>query len=95
MVMQGINGGDFARELVREPAYKSVDIGVHWPSLPFGDEQATIADPLAADPFAEEAKQASALLVDRYAARIADSDAARTGPQLRLHRGLRGDHRAR
>jgi hypothetical protein len=77
MVMQGSNGGDFARELVREPAYKSAAIGVHWPSLPFGDEQATTADPLAADPFAEEAKQASALLVDRYAARIAGSDAAR------------------
>ena len=74
VVSEGSNGGDFARELIRQPAYKSVAIGVHWPSLPFGDEGAT----MAADPFAEEAKQASALLVDRYAARIADSDAARS-----------------
>jgi hypothetical protein len=32
VVAQGSNGGDFARELVRQPAYKSVAITLHWPS---------------------------------------------------------------
>jgi hypothetical protein len=84
MVSEGSDGGDLALERGTQPAYKSVAVAVHWPSLPFGDERADAADPLAADSFAQEARQAPALLIDRYAARIADSDAARTALQAIL-----------
>src|SRR6266704_6898388 len=68
---------DRARELDRD--FKPVVVGVHWPSLPGGNEDGRAAllsnEP---DDFAAEAQMDSSQLVRQYAKRIADTDAARS-----------------
>jgi hypothetical protein len=55
------------------PGFRPLLIGLHWPSLPWGDEEmggaAVSFEPAAATPVAE--------WIDRYAQRIADTPAAR------------------
>jgi hypothetical protein len=65
-----------ARALV--PAFKSLAVGIHWPSLPWGDEQmqsALLSD--TEDVLASERTMDVDQLVDRYADRICDSPASR------------------
>jgi hypothetical protein len=60
--------------------FKPVIVGVHWPSLPWGNEavrSALLADN-EPDEFAAEAQLDAGELVRRYAERIADTDAARS-----------------
>jgi hypothetical protein len=66
-----------ARKL--DPTFKSLVIGIHWPSLPWGDERADAAvlgdfD----DELAHEDEMSVEDLVDRYADRITDTPSART-----------------
>jgi hypothetical protein len=69
------------RDLVRalDPGFKAVIVGVHWPSLPWGTEDAAAAllDDDEPGEFAAELQMSSAELVHRYAERIADTPAAR------------------
>jgi hypothetical protein len=60
------------------PDFKALVVGVHWPSLPWGDERidaAVLGD--ETDDLAVERDMAPDELVDRYAGRIADTPAAR------------------
>jgi len=68
---------DRARAL--DPKFKAVIVGAHWPSLPWGDEDAGAAllGDGEADEFAAEQQMSSGALVQRYAERIADTDATR------------------
>jgi hypothetical protein len=69
---------DHARARQARPGFKPHVVGVHWPSLPWGDE--SIGDATAFDVPADGAGAPAdpvAALVDDYAARIADTPAAR------------------
>jgi hypothetical protein len=68
---------DQARGL--DPDFKAIVVGVHWPSLPWGNEDvraALLSD--EPDEFDAEAQMDSGDLVRQYAKRIADTDAARS-----------------
>ena len=71
---------DSERARVVAPRFKPLVVGVHWPSLPWGDESsgAGLLDDGDADEFAAEQQLDTAELVQRYSERIADTDAART-----------------
>jgi hypothetical protein len=64
---------DIARMKTRRPGFRPALIGLHWPSEPFGDED--LASPGVA--FVAGGTPDAEALVDRYAARIADTPAAR------------------
>ena len=69
---------DLARARQARPGFKPHVVGVHWPSLPWGDE--SIGDATAFDVPGDGAAAPAdpvAALVDDYAARIADTPAAR------------------
>ena len=64
---------DLARMRAARPEFRPLLIGLHWPSLPFGDEDygaGSAAFDMRAVPRIEE-------LIERYAERIADTPAAR------------------
>lgn len=64
------------RQLV--PDFKALTIGIHWPSLPWGDdrlESAVLGEDL--DELAAEREMSASELVDRYAQRLADTPRAR------------------
>ena len=65
------------REQIRQarPGFRPLLIGFHWPSLPFGDEE--LAAPVSFGPADATDAPPIADLVERYAARIADTPAAR------------------
>src|SRR5579863_5444606 len=72
------------RELAhaRHPDFKAMAVCVHWPSLPWGVEDAGAAllggdDGDDGDEFAAEQDLSADQLVEMYAARIANTDAAR------------------
>ena len=71
---------DSERARVLDPRFKPLVVGVHWPSLPWGNESsgAGLLDDGDADEFAAEQQLDTAELVQRYSQRIADTDAART-----------------
>jgi hypothetical protein len=64
---------DIARMKERRPGFQPLLIGLHWPSLPFGDEEFGSA----AASFAASAATPVEELIDRYAERLADTPAAR------------------
>lgn len=66
-----------ARALV--PEFKALTIGIHWPSMPWGDENAgsAVLGDDGDDALAREREMPADALVDRYADRIADTPAAR------------------
>ncbi|OBJ70706.1 hypothetical protein [Mycobacterium sp. 1274756.6] len=67
-----------------DPQFKSLVIGIHWPSLPWGDERAETAVLGAGDDddeLAYECEMSAHDLVDRYAQRIVDTRAARSALQ--------------
>lgn len=64
---------DIARVRAERPDFQPLIIGFHWPSLPWGDEELGGAH-LAFDP---SSIPGQAELLDRYAERIADTQAAR------------------
>src|SRR5262245_17396807 len=64
---------DVARAAQVRPGFRPLLVGVHWPSLPWGDERLGAA----AVSFAPEAAEG----VDAYAARLADTPAARAALQ--------------
>jgi hypothetical protein len=72
----------------RGGAFRPLLIGLHWPSLPFGDEElggggaASFAAPAGAAPVEVEA------MVDDYAARIADTPAAREALRVIIERAI-------
>lgn len=70
---------DRNRARALDPAFKPVIVGVHWPSLPWGDEseEALLGD-TDQDEFAAEQQMDPPELVELYAKRIADTDMART-----------------
>jgi len=72
-------GSDRDRARALAPDFKAVIVGVHWPSLPWGNEDAGAAllGHDEADEFAGERQMAPGDLVQRYAGRIADTDEAR------------------
>jgi hypothetical protein len=69
---------DRARAL--DPDFNAVIVGVHWPSLPWGNEDAGAAllGDDETDEFAVEQQMDSSELVQRYAERIANTDTAKT-----------------
>jgi hypothetical protein len=71
---------DRDRARVIDPEFKAVIVGVHWPSLPWGTEDAAAALLADGEPgeFAAEQQMSADELVQRYAGRIADTPAART-----------------
>jgi len=71
---------DSDRARAVDPKFKAVTVGVHWPSLPWGNEDAgsALLGDDETDEFAAEQQMDSDELVQRYAERIADTDAART-----------------
>ncbi len=72
----------------RGGAFRPLLIGLHWPSLPFGDEElggggaASFAAPAEAATVEVEA------MVDAYAARIADTPAARAALRVIIERAI-------
>ena len=72
----------------RGGAFRPLLIGLHWPSLPFGDEElsgggaASFAAPAGAAAVEVEA------MVDAYAARIADTPAAREALRVIIERAI-------
>jgi hypothetical protein len=69
---------DFARAKQVRPGFKPHVVGIHWPSLPWGDE--SMGDATAFDVTGAGASGPAdpvAALVDDYATRIADTPAAR------------------
>jgi hypothetical protein len=60
-----------ARRIV--PGWRAVTVGVHWPSLPWGDESPGLLGADSGDDLAAESALPDATLVDRYAARIGDN----------------------
>jgi hypothetical protein len=70
---------DRSRARTLDPAFTAVIVGAHWPSLPWGEEDAGSA--LLGDDetgeFAAEQQMSSGELVQRYAERIADTDRAK------------------
>jgi hypothetical protein len=74
-----VQGGDRDRARALDPKFKAVIVGVHWPSLPWGNEDAGAAllGDDETDEFAAEQQMDSDELVQRYAGRIADTDAAK------------------
>jgi hypothetical protein len=71
--------GDRDRVRTLAPGFKALVVGVHWPSLPWGNEDAGAAllGEDEADEFTAEQHMGSGELVQRYAERIADTDTAR------------------
>lgn len=69
--------GDRARAVALDPGFRALTIGVHWPSLPWGDDRVGAALLGEEDEFAVEAAMPADDLVDRYADRIADTPPAR------------------
>lgn len=70
---------DRERARALDPEFKPVIVGAHWPSRPWGEEDAgaSLLGPEEADEFAAERQMSSAELIERYASRIADSGATR------------------
>ena len=64
---------DLAQAAARRPGFKPLLVGLHWPSLPFGDEDFGSANVS----FATVGGDTIEVLVDRCAKRIVDSPAAR------------------
>lgn len=72
-----------ARELVED--YRPLVVGVHWPSLPWGDEsldEDLLGPADATEPLAAEDAAGAERLVDLYAERIADTPAARAALEV-------------
>lgn len=71
--------GDRELARARDRGFKAMAVCVHWPSLPWGVEDASAAllGGGDGDEFAAERRLSTVELVDVYAARIADTDAAR------------------
>jgi hypothetical protein len=71
---------DSERARALAPGFKPLVVGVHWPSLPWGDESsgAGLLSDGDADEFAAEQELGTAELVQLYSERVADTDAART-----------------
>jgi hypothetical protein len=71
---------DRAQARALDPGFKAVIVGIHWPSLPWGNENAAAgllgADEI--DELAAERQMPHSELVRRYAARIADTGEAKT-----------------
>ena len=76
---------DLAAVRARHPDFNPVVVGLHWPSLPWGDERLPPGGGLLGtndqaepdDEFAQEDELEVDTLVDLYAARIADTATAR------------------
>jgi hypothetical protein len=66
----------------RRPGFKPLIVGLHWPSLPFGDEH--LADDQSATPMDRE--------VNAYANRIADTATARDAIRSILETAKAGNH---
>jgi len=72
--------GDRAQAHALVPDFKALTIGIHWPSLPWGDERvesAVLGGETEFDELADEREMTADQLVDRYAERIADTPKAR------------------
>lgn len=67
--------GDLDQLREQRPGLRSVFIGLHWPSQPWGDEEFTLD--AEAVSFATGDPPVAEVLVDRYAKRIADTPTAR------------------
>ncbi len=70
---------DRGRARLLDPGFKALIVGVHWPSRPWGNEDANAAllSDDDADEFTAELEAGSGELVQQYAERIADTDVAR------------------
>ncbi len=70
---------DRGRARLLDPDFKAVIVGIHWPSRPWGNEDANAAllGDDEGDEFAAELEAGSGELVRQYADRIADTDVAR------------------
>ncbi len=75
---------DMAVAQTRRPGFNPLVIGVHWPSLPFGDEAAPESGVLGADE--DEALEAQ---VAQFASSIADTKVARDAIRVILKAALR------
>ncbi len=86
---------DLARASVSRPGFSPLLVGLHWPSLPFGDEELGAAGDVSfAAPGIGVPLPDTAALVDAYAERIADTPAARDALET-IFAARRGGHGAR
>jgi hypothetical protein len=79
MGVMAAQAGDRDRARALDPGFKPVVVGAHWPSRPWGEEDtgAGLLGPEEDDEFAAERQMSSAELIERYASRIAGTDATR------------------
>src|SRR4051812_14944776 len=69
---------DLERARRDRPGFRPLLVGLHWPSLPFGDEELGVSEvSFSAPGAAPAALPDTVVLVDAYADRIADTPAAR------------------
>lgn len=77
---------------VKDPKFKALLVGIHWPSQPWGDESLE-DDP--GEPGLLGGGQAPEALVDHYAEAISQTPAARAAIETILGRASSGQHRER
>jgi hypothetical protein len=72
--------GDRSQARALYPNFKAITVGMHWPSLPWGNEDAGAAllSDDQTDEFTAEHQMDAGELMQQYAERIADTDAAKT-----------------
>ena len=75
---------DIERMEQRRPGFRPLIIGLHWPSLPWGDEELRVAFATAAGPGLLERQ------IDEYAQRIADTPRARESLRIILTAAIDG-----
>lgn len=79
-----LDDAELATERARRANFKALVVGVHWPSLPFGDEKLTSASTPSGGLLGAEEDQALDAAVEEYAASIADTPRARAAIRVIL-----------
>ena len=78
----GSMSADRADARARVPGFRSLVVGLHWPSLPWGDERTGGRGLLSGNAAGAEETAPSPAMIEAYAARIADSPVARSAIAL-------------
>jgi hypothetical protein len=82
-----VRSPDHAAVIAARPEFKAIVVGLHWPSLPFGDENITREGGVLSD----ENDEGLERQIDQYAASIGDTPTARTAIRTILEAAQRDD----
>src|SRR5262249_30241626 len=82
-----VRSPDRAAAIAARPEFKAIVVGLHWPSLPFGDENITSEGGLLSGENDESLERQ----IDQYAASIGDTPTARTAIRMILEAAQRDD----